>query len=171
MPSGGDDLPRWYAALDRALDAGTPGKERARILGDVVADLKHRARADDDADHHPGEMTLARLDKWMVALLLLPLLGCVGSWLVFWVSRFASASVRFAAVAAVITVVGLLIWRVARGPIGPLGPPPLSRRCGGCKYDLSGHADAVAKSELGGYAIGPRHCPECGRRWPVVPRG
>ena len=168
MDRGRDDLPRWYAALDGALDASLSGQERARVLEDVVVDLRNRAYCDDHEDHHPGETTLARLDKWLVVLVLvLPLLGCVGTGIVHWAFAATAGWVRLSIVVAVIGGIGLLIWCVGRSPVGPAR---LARRCGGCKYDLSGHTDAVAKSGLGGYAIGPRQCPECGRRWPVVPR-
>lgn len=64
-----------------------------------------------------------------------------------------------------IGVVGMCVavWRAKRrrGDIGV-------RRCPACKYDFLGIPDAVPAAALGGVEIGPRACPGCGRRWPLL---
>jgi hypothetical protein len=46
----------------------------------------------------------------------------------------------------------------------------LNRHCPDCSYDLSAsHADPPLNPESLGINLGPRHCPECGALWPLVP--
>ena len=46
----------------------------------------------------------------------------------------------------------------------------LERHCPDCDYDLSAsHADPPLDPESLGINLGPRHCPECGAFWPLVP--
>lgn len=41
-------------------------------------------------------------------------------------------------------------------------------QCAGCRYDLTGVPGEIEAGELGGFVLGPRVCPECGRRWPLL---
>jgi hypothetical protein len=46
----------------------------------------------------------------------------------------------------------------------------VDRHCPDCNYDLSAsHADPPLDPESLGINLGPRHCPECGALWPLVP--
>ena len=44
-----------------------------------------------------------------------------------------------------------------------------AKRCPDCRYDLSGHADAIGSSLFDDQHVGPRRCTECGAPWPLVP--
>jgi hypothetical protein len=43
--------------------------------------------------------------------------------------------------------------------------------CGGCSYDVASLPPAIDPGVTLGEPIGPARCPECGMRWPLVPRG
>lgn len=46
----------------------------------------------------------------------------------------------------------------------------VERHCPDCNYDLSvSHADPPLDPQTLGINLGPRHCPECGALWPLVP--
>jgi hypothetical protein len=44
-----------------------------------------------------------------------------------------------------------------------------ARKCPDCHYDLRGALPGVAEACVGGIDVGPRHCPECGSVWPLLP--
>ncbi len=76
---------------------------------------------------------------------LIPLFGIVTGIVMCFLSRPALRASR--------------IWRRA-----------LARRCPDCNYDLSAsHADPPLDPQARGINLGPRHCPECGALWPLVP--
>ncbi len=43
------------------------------------------------------------------------------------------------------------------------------RKCPDCGYALEGLHPSIGMIEGNGVALGPRACPECGARWPLVP--
>lgn len=43
------------------------------------------------------------------------------------------------------------------------------RHCPDCDYDLDGLPPALPPDKMFGVDVGPRHCPECGGLWPLVP--
>lgn len=57
-------------------------------------------------------------------------------------------------------------WRRQKRPVARF----LDRRCPDCDYDLSKNEAVIATTNMELAArIGPRHCPECGAFWPLVP--
>ncbi len=65
-------------------------------------------------------------------------------------------------------LVGLsLLWMSGLDVAGIKAP---TDRCPMCGYALAGLTPAIDPGRTNGLTVGPARCPECGERWPQVPR-
>ncbi len=59
---------------------------------------------------------------------------------------------------------GLVAFARSFGPLGGV----VAESCSGCGYALGGLPPGFESEPVEKLAMGPRTCPECGRRWPAV---
>lgn len=68
---------------------------------------------------------------------------------------------------ATVVCLFMLLWTSGIG----IREPQRLRACQTCGYDLIGLPAAIDPGLTDDESTGPERCPECGMRWPLVPRG
>ncbi len=114
--------------------------------------------------HKPTSRRTVRPSAALVALALLALtIGGAGVALGGSYSSRPMALVLWLVV-VVLVYLGLVAFARSFGPLGEV----VTGHCSGCGYALGGLPPGFGTEPIEDLAMGPRACPECGRRWPAV---
>lgn len=179
----GDDPESRVELFDRAAamaDAGTlSGEDGERLV------LEHRERVKKARATSERSVQHGRLSPWSPeGAGSLFAAGVIGAAAIWWPASGPSV-VWTVVLPGVAVAVGMVVWIVilrgryrSRRRGGTLEFASAAahveesmtrRKCPDCGYALEGLHPSIAAIEGNGVAFGPRACPECGTRWPLVP--